>query len=356
MCEHQHYPQESASDMLLIWRNFLEKRITDRFSEGILRESSERYGVRSDQLEKLGGFESYIFKYSLNNAGYILRIAHSLRRSEKLIKAEVDWIRFLASNGVSVADGVLSVNGNLVESVDDGHGGHFLATAFREVKGKPPGVFGWTDELFTDYGALMGQMHRLAKLYTPSHPHIERPLWNSSEMNDDVLINLPVDQPVTRKRYEEIITHLEFLPTSRDSFGLIHFDAHGGNMLVEESGRINLFDFDDCNMNWFINDLAVVLFYMVTNAKDPEGLCARFLPPFLTGYSRENDLASEWLTEIPIFLRMREIDLYAVIHRSFDVTKLDGWCKQFMDGRRGKIESAEPYLNMDFSSFAEYMN
>ena len=348
MCTRQHYP---------IRRNLLEKRITDRFNEAILKEASARYGIKCDQLEKLGGFESYIFKYSLNDAGYILRIAHSLRRSEKLIKAEVEWIRYLASNGVSVADGILSVNGNLVESVDDGHGGHFLATAFREVKGKPPGVFGWTDELFTDYGALMGQMHRLAKLYTPSHPQTERPLWNSSEMNDDVLINLPVDQPVTRKRYEEIITHLELLPTSRDSFGLIHFDAHGGNMLVEESGRINLFDFDDCNMNWFINDLAVVLFYMVTNTKDPEGLAARFLPPFLTGYSRENDLAPEWLAEIPTFLRMREIDLYAVIHRSFDVTKLDGWCNQFMDGRRGKIENAEPYLNlnMDFSSFAEYM-
>ncbi|MCK5131304.1 MAG: phosphotransferase [Candidatus Sabulitectum sp.] len=330
----------------------MEKGITDRYSENITEEAAARYGISADKLD---GFENCIFKYSLKNAGYILRIAHSLRRSEKLIQAEVEWIRYLASNGVSVADAVLSQKGNLVESIPDGHGGFFLATAFKEVKGKPPWVSGWSPELFTEYGALIGRMHRLTKLYNPSDPDIRRPLWNSAEMNDDVFINLPADQPAARKRYEDIISRLESLPADNDSFGLIHFDAHGGNMLVDETGKINLFDFDDCNRNWFINDLAIVLFYMVTNAENPEGLASEFLPPFLRGYASENSLDPEWLVEIPIFLRMREIDLYAVIHRSFDVTNLTGWCKQFMDGRRKKIENAEPFLDFDFTTLAEYL-
>ena len=34
------------------------------------------------------------------------------------------------------------------------------------------------------------------------------------------------------------------------------------NFFVDEAGQITLFDFDDCAHNWFINDVAIVLFYI----------------------------------------------------------------------------------------------
>jgi Ser/Thr protein kinase RdoA (MazF antagonist) len=334
----------------------LEKRITERFSAEVLEEASRRYGVSSGELKKLDGFESFIFKYTQNGAGFVLRIAHSLRRSEKLIRGEVDWIRYLASNGVSVADAVPSALGNLVETIPDGHGGSFLAAAFNEVKGNPPWECGWTPELFFRYGALIGSMHRLAKSYLPSEHEIRRPLWDSPEINSFVLPAIPADQPLVKKRYEEIVSCIKCLPTDSDSFGLIHFDAHGGNMLVDETGIIHLFDFDDCNRNWFINDIAIVLFYMTTNVQNPEGAAQEFLAPFLKGYASENSLASAWLAEVPIFLKMREIDLYAAIYRSLDVNNLSGWCSQFMDGRRLRIETEVPYLNIDFTKLAGCLN
>lgn len=330
----------------------MEKRITDRFNHRIIEEAASRYGTSADKLVRLDGFESYIFKYNEGNQGLVLRIAHSIRRSEMLIQAEAEWIRYLASNGVSVADAVLSQRGNLVEAINDGEGGFFLATAFKEVKGKPPGDFGWSPQFYFQYGSLIGKMHTLAKSYIPLNPSIQRPLWDAEEINGDVLVNLPPDSPLVSRRYNEILSTLASLPRDRESFGLIHFDAHGGNMLVEESGRINLFDFDDCNRNWFINDLAIVLFYLVTNAENPEKLANELLPPFFKGYSTENKLSSEWLSKIPIFLRMREIDLYAVIHRSFDTENLTGWCKQFMEGRAERIEKAVPYIDLDFKTFA----
>lgn len=333
----------------------METAITRRFNEDITNSAAERYGIKSSDLKKLDGFESYIFKYSKDGVGYILRIAHTIRRSETLIRAEIEWIRYLASNGVSVADAVLSQNGNLVEIIDDGADSFFLATSFFEVYGKSPYVYGWSEKLFTTYGALLGKMHKLAQSYSPVDSAIERPLWNSKEMNGDVLTNIPSTQPEIKERYLEIISNLETLEQTRESFGLIHFDAHSGNMLVDETGQINLFDFDDCNRNWFVNDIAIVLFYMVTNTKNPEELTNKFLPPFLKGYSRENRLDSKWLKEIPVFLRMREIDLYAVIHRSMDQNKLDGWCKQFMDDREKKIINSTPYVNLDFSIFTAYL-
>lgn len=330
----------------------LEKRITDRFCAEVIAEAAVRYGVESEALKKLGGFESYIFKYQRNNIGYVLRISHSIRRSMELIRGEVDWIRYLASNGVPVADAVPSASGNLVEIIPDGHGGSFLATAFNEVMGKTPWEYGWTPGVFHRYGSLMGRMHQITKAYKPSSPGIMRPLWDSQELHDSVLKNIPADQTAVIKRSGEVLAEVRCLSADCDSFGLIHFDAHGGNLLIDETGTIHLFDFDDCCRSWFINDIAIVLFYMVTNAQNPQSIAGEFLLPFLKGYSSENKLDPVWLDKIPLFLKLREIDLYAVIHRSFDVNSLSGWCGQFMEGRRDRIEKGIPYLNYDFSRLA----
>ena len=60
-----------------------------------------------------------------------------------------------------------------------------------------------------------------------------------------------------------------------------------------------------------------------------------------------------WFKQIPFFMKLRELDLYAVIHRSFDVENLDDpWCAWYMKGRKDKLESGTPYLDFDFNSLA----
>lgn len=317
-------------------------------------EAAIRYGISSDTLVPLGGFESFIFRYNREDSGIILRLAHSIRRTRTLIQGEVNFIRYLAENGVAVADAVVSMQGNLVEEIPDGKGGSFLATAFREIKGKPPWEFGWSNELFEQYGTLMGKMHRLSVSYSPTEQL--RPAWNSHCLGGDPVQMIPEEQPAVRKRIEELESRALALPADRDSYGLVHYDVHGGNMLIDSAGQINLFDFDDCAMNWFAFDIAVALFYMITNARNPEELAVQFLKPYLTGYSREHRLNRTWLEHIPLFLQIREADLYAVIHRSMDVSCLTGWCAMFMDGRQERIEAGTPYLDIDFTQFEEYFD
>ena len=147
--------------------------------------------------------------------------------------------------------------------------------------------------------------------------------------------------------------HIHALPKDNDSYGLIHQDAHAGNFFVDENGNITLFDFDDCVYGWFVYDIAMVVFYMVTNHPDPVGFGTTFWPHFWSGYQQENDLDPAWLAEMPAFFKLREVDLYAVIHRSFDVENLtDEWVAAFMDGRRQHIEQNIPYLDIDFTGLA----
>lgn len=105
-----------------------------------------------------------------------------------------------------------------------------------------------------------------------------------------------------------------------------------------------------------MNDIAIVLFYAATGKKDAPGFTQEFMTHFLRGYSREHQLDASWLKEIPHFLKLREIDLYAVIHRSFDVNNLDHpWVENFMRNRKYKIEHDVPYIAFDFESLAEQL-
>jgi Ser/Thr protein kinase RdoA (MazF antagonist) len=333
----------------------MERRIKERFNDSILREAMQRYGIASDQIHLLDGFESFMFEFERDSGSYILRIAHSLRRNENLIKGEVDWINFLDAGGASVAQAILSDEGRLVEAVDDGRGGSFLVTAFAKAPGRAPWEVGWSPDLSVTYGQLLGRIHALSKGYRLTNPAWKRPEWDD-ELMLDIEGNLPTSEDLVVDRFRALRAHLENLPRDPQSYGMIHFDAHRGNLFVDETGRITLFDFDDCHHSWYANDVAIVLFYMVVNTEDAAAVVAEFMPHFLRGYRRENRLDARWLQEMPYFLKLREIDLYAVIHRSFDVNNLDDpWCSAFMKGRKERIENDVPYVAFQFASLAEYL-
>jgi hypothetical protein len=136
----------------------MEQVIKDRFSDAILQEARRRYDIDPNQIRALDAFESFIYEFEREGNAYILRLAHSLRRTETLIQGEVDWINYLAAGGVSAAKAILSQEGNLVEAIDDSYGGAFLVTAFVKAQGEPPWDL-WTPELYETYGRLIGRMH-----------------------------------------------------------------------------------------------------------------------------------------------------------------------------------------------------
>ena len=100
----------------------------------------------------------------------------------------------------------------------------------------------------------------------------------------------------------------------------------------------------------------IVKSYVPLNQTKIEGSVKGLLPHFLEGYTSENRLDPKWLKEIPLFLKIREIDPYAVIHRSFDVNNIDNpWVAGFMKGRRERIERDVPFLDFDFSTCSELL-
>jgi len=331
----------------------LETKIKQRYSPAILETIALSYGIDSAGLELLDGFESYLYAFEDDGKGYILRVSHSLRRSEALIRGEADWINYLAAGGVKAARVVPARSGQLVVPVADGHGGAFLATVFDHAPGKPAWEAGWSYPLYQTLGQTIGRMHRLTKVYSPTDPEALRPQWDDPIMLMDADW-LPDGEWRAREKYAGIVDWCRTLPRGQEEYGLIHFDAHAGNYFVDPEGQIHLFDFDDCHYSWFSNDIAIVLFYMVMGAEDRAAFTVNFLRQFIAGYQRENSFKPDWLAQIPMFLKMRVIDLYGVIHRSFDVNNLEhDWDRRYMDHRKEKIEREVPYIDLDFEELAD---
>jgi len=345
--------QDEAPVFIFLWEvPVLEKKLKERYSDQILYHAMMAFGIRADQIQILDGFESFIYEFDRDNKSYILRIGHSLRRSKNLIKGEVDWINYLHQGEASVSRAVLSERGELVEQFDDEQGAYFLATAFEKACGRPPRKDDLGTGFYENYGRLLGKMHALTKTYLPAEPAWKRMEWDGPELSEIQALSQE-SESVIIDIYTDLKRNLDVLPKSRESYGLIHQDAHLSNLFVDEAGEITLFDFDDCCYSWFINDIAIVLFYSALGKKDPVAFTKEFMTNFLRGYRLENQLDEVWLKEIPFFLKLREIDLYAVIHRSFDVENIDHpWVAMYMQDRKQRIEGGVPFLNFDFSSLA----
>ncbi|MCA9972281.1 MAG: phosphotransferase, partial [Anaerolineales bacterium] len=326
----------------------MEKEIRDRMHDGILSAARARYGIAADAIRLLDGFESFMYEFDKEGAAYILRLGHSRRRSPDLIRGEVDWINYLAAGGAGVARAVLSANGRLVEEIPDDGDGAFLATAFVKAPGGPLWQMGgWTDDLLVRYGRLLGRIHALSKSYAPGNPAWRRGTWRDRN-NLGLEAILPPGETRVLARYTALMDHLLALPETAAGYGMIHQDAHGGNFFVDAQGEITLFDFDDCVYGHYVYDLAMVLFYAVTNRDDAAEFGPHFWRHFMTGYTQETDIDAAWLAEVPHFMKLREIDLYAITMRDFADPPADSWVGRFLHNRQARIEAGVPYLEMDF--------
>lgn len=335
----------------------MDSKIIARYSDSILQSAMQRYGIAKEQIKPLDAFESFIYEFERGSAGYILRINHSFRKSEALILGEVDWINHLARAGVSVAQAIPSESGKLVEAIDDGRGGKFLVTAFTKAQGQKPWDAGWTPIRYENYGRLLGKMHALAVDYQPADPAWKRPAW---DIESNIFIDryLPASEIFAHQKYQTLLEHIYALPKDRTTYGLIHQDAHQNNFFMDADGRLTLFDFDECAYSWFINDIAIVLFYISMDAQElgfptTASFTQEFMAHFLRGYRQAHHLDSYWFREIPTFLKLRELELYAVVHRDFDINNIDDpWIANFMHDRKANIDKDLPFINFDFESLA----
>lgn len=292
-----------------------------QFTAARLNAAAACYGIAGERIAKVGGFENLVYSMNLNDGNVILRVTHDSHRTEKQVQAELNYIAYLADHGVHVCKPLPSPGGRLMERLPT-EDGTFLLTAFERAPGGH--VHGghpeWNESLFREWGRITGLMHACALNYSvpkgePDRITEDEPPYDpaSAELSSEMLM---LHQAF--KKYEDQISRL---PRSGESYGMCHRDLHQGNFHAD-GGVIYAFDFDDCGYDYFVQDIAMAVYYAATFPQwsTPAGsreqtteAANRFLAGFMEGYNKVHRIEPYWMKQLPLFIEKRRIDLCMIL-------------------------------------------
>ena len=323
------------------------------FNDGNLNQAANCYGIDISNLKKLGGFEAFVYEFQRDDKSFIMKITHSIRRTVDYIMGELEFVNYLAQNGIPTAKAIPSVNGELVETIDAEDGSFFLVYVFEKLMGRETDHKDWTDDFIVQWGQFSGRMNALSKEYYPSHDSYRRQVWNTDDIyNFEKYV--PASEYKAIENCRKIISHVKSYPVDNNSFGLIHGDMHPDNFFIND-GKIEIFDFDDCEYSHYVNDIAVPLYYAAPGVEDNYGNSREeyseyFLSNFMKGYYKENHLERFWIEKIPEFLLVRTVIMFSLCHQIWPNDHNERQQAFFTRFKR-RLNDGEPVIDIDFSKF-----
>ena len=309
----------------------------------VINELSEKYGIRYGMLKPItGGYQNLVFEFAKNNKSYIFRISDSITRSEEDINSELKWCSYLLEQGVPLSRPLKSSTGHLTETVDR-EGIKMIATLFEKAPGRKMSYPEYLDnvEVFKRLGEITGKIHKTSKNYTS--PSIKRNNWSENYYLKNFYNYIPKTEIDIRNAYERLMMDLTLLNCNEDSFGLIHGDINVGNFCISDN-QITLLDFDECQYSWFVEDIAIQLFYTVypfgdDSITERQEMADKFMSYFMSGYYSENNLDDYWIKKIPEFLKLRELIFHVAIYKKWDLNNLSQWQRDYYKQSANRIKN-----------------
>lgn len=317
-----------------------------------LSTAASLYGTSEAELQPLrGGHFAHVYGFKRNDRNYVLRLTPPNEDVDLTAqKSILAWMAYLAAHGASVPEPLPSKNENLVEVISSPEW-EWLAVAYSQAEGilsEEIPLDQWNDVQFQTLGKSIGKIHAIARGYVPPNgvSYID---W---EVGGN-LFNRQIENELwLEERQSRVLEKIRALPRPTDAYGLVHCDLHFGNFFVDTHKQIvTLIDFDDCAYGWFVMDIAVLLFDILVlyPGTDKDEYGQDFLRNFLTGYLTENPLSMFWLEQLPLFLKLLEINIYEMVAKSYP-DNADEWVMKFMSGRKERLENDTPYTALNFST------
>lgn len=319
----------------------MDPQIKLMFLDSHATEGAARFGLSQEELSFIGGFQNFIYSYTREGCKYIIRFTPSNLRTHEGLEAELEWIRYLAESGMSVSEPVPSAKGIDVERVS-GKMVDFYVTSFIHAPGRKigyPECLG-NPLLYEQCGRMTGHLHELSKRYKPL---ARRHSWERNEYLLRAQKYIPPEHASILRALDELKERLASLPVTPDNFGLIHGDINVGNFTVDETGKITLFDFDECQYSWYTEDIAIQLYYLLyvfgeDSKSERKVQYELFIEYFERGYTEDGRrMPEDWKDQLSLFLRLREIIVFIGMHRSWDLSQPDNWTRDFLQDSRMRI-------------------
>ncbi|MFF3923484.1 phosphotransferase enzyme family protein [Paenibacillus lactis] len=308
--------------------------------DAVAREIAKRWEHDEGTVKFWRASTNFVYAFDRQGVRYFLRFSSDEDHSMEQLTAELDYMRFLAERGYPCALPVPSSGGNIVETVRTSEGIYY-GVVFSAATGAVLNDEGVTKRQCRDWGRALARLHRLSCEYEPGL-HRRRGPEQILQWIDGVLKRHPEEREAQEELYR-ICLWLQFMPASRQSFGLIHYDFQLDNVFYQADQRsFQVIDFDDSMYHWYAMDIASTL-------ADTE--CRIQREAFLEGYRSIRSLEPETEAELPRFRRFGRLYSFARLLRSLEQSDLvlddaPPWYK----GLRDKLMA---YCDDDRRSFSE---
>ncbi|PFR39952.1 phosphotransferase enzyme family protein [Bacillus cereus] len=276
---------------------------------------------------------------------YFIRITN-YKTYEKQLE-EVTYTNFLYQNGLDVPPILPSLQGNLVEKLT------LDKELFTVLYKSAPGIHlprcEWNSTILKKLGQQIGKLHRISKSFekTTQVKHIND--WYENE-EYNFLKYIPKEETIIRDIASDVLNSIKELQKSTSNYGLIHGDLWLENILVENNTNLTMIDFQDCEKHFYIFDLAVPIYSAIEYSFVGNGNIVDYknsiTKAILDGYQEENELSTEMIKKLPLFIKLKEIFEYSLMHMYWDKEELTEEQIRIMNLYRMKIENNRSLINI----------
>ncbi|KTR86735.1 phosphotransferase enzyme family protein [Leucobacter chromiiresistens] len=271
--------------------------VTLEIAESLARAALSEWGFDdSAPLVLLKNRENFVYRLDADGLAYVVRVHRQGYHSDAELACELDFVRALHAEGVSVPEFIPAPDGSGFVVVGDARtGGRHQVDLQRLIPNS--GMFGdersavaGTADLdpadFRRLGRLLGELHAATERsgYTMAVPRddwdLEGLIGSEPAWGDPLrLAELAgEDRALVARAIERVRARLDAYGTPAHRFGPIHADLTPENVLRTETGLV-IIDFDDFAAGWHLFDLATALYFFTPHPRAAEYRCALF-----TGY------------------------------------------------------------------------
>ena len=295
--------------------------LSDADLHAIAEQSLPHWGLRPDQIELVSRSENTVFRLDMpDGQRYALRIHRPGYHTLPELESELLWTQALNDAGIRVPVGLRTLEGPGYATIPTPDGessravglvnwlqGELLSSVLEAEQDESTIV-----EHFRQIGRVLAAMNNQASSWTPPATFArhafdvpgyvgESPFWGRfwdipplTSTQRDILSS-------ARESIREILTEYG---KDRGTYSMIHADLHAYNILIDPSGVLQAFDFDDAGFGWHQYDLAVVLFGL-------EGLpyFDAITDALVAGYRSVRPFSEEALSLAPLFILIRRLVL-----------------------------------------------
>lgn len=289
-------------------------------------------------LTKVESVTNEMFRCTAEEGEYFARMTNYKSLAEQL--EEVNYTNFLFEKGMGVSPTVTSLNGKSVEKMILNNN-EVLTVLYKSAPGIHLPRNQWKADVIKELGRQTGRLHRFSKEFERVHSVRYINDWHDNgEYN--FLKYIPEEESVIREIAKEVLTTIQAIPKNHSNYGLLHGDLWLENVLVDKDSNITMVDFQDCEKHFYIFDLAVPIFSAVEYSFAGGGSIVDYgseiTNAIIEGYREEHELSAEMADMLPLFIKLKEVFEYSLMHMYWNKEKLTEEQIRIMNHYRVRLE------------------